>query len=104
MKVTDIYEGSSHQMRHCDECEMPEAILGVEGNLALYSVFKHAIMETRATWGDEERLEQMRVSHEDQGTLGVFDAALKCIRCPVGMGLVIDGRDTVRRVGGDLAA
>ena len=102
MKVTDIYPGGSHQMSHCDTCEMSAALEVQAENVALYSVTKHAIMETRANWDNPEGLEFMRNRHEKGGTIAVFEAALKCIHCAEGLCLLVDGRQTWR-VGGDRA-
>lgn len=102
MKVTNFYETDSHQMRHCDQCDMPNA-LDAAGDHASYSLVKHAIIETRSCWDDPEALEYMRAKHEGYGTLEVFEAALKCIRCSEGMCLILDGTDTQWRVGGNFA-
>ena len=101
MIISNIYSGGSHQMRHCDPCEMPAALETAPESAALYSVTKHAIMETRADWDYPEGLQFMRERHEAAGTIDVFNAALKCIRCAEGITLIIDGRDTSWRVGGD---
>jgi len=87
-------------MRTCDDCPMPEAIANVEGNVPLYSLVKHAVIETAHAMGDESRLARLRARHEADGALGVFQSALKCAECTVGLCLIIDGRDTQWQVGG----
>lgn len=103
MQVTNIYESGSHQMRHCDPCDMPAALETCPDSASLYSVTKYAIMETRAEWDNPEGLEFMRKRHGEHGTVAVFEQVLKCIRCAEGLSLIIDGRDTGWRVGGDRA-
>ena len=103
MITADIYPSGSHQMRHCDPCEMPSALQSAPDSAALYSVTKHAIMETQAEWDNPDGLEFMRARHEENGTIEVFEAALKCIRCAEGLSLIIDGRETGWRVGGNRA-
>ncbi len=103
MKTTDIYPDDTYQMRHCDPCGMPEAIVAVADNTALYSAIKHTIMATRADWDNQKSLDHMRKVSEEQGTLPIFEQALKCIRCAEGLTLIIGGRDKPWRVGGDRA-
>ena len=104
MKTTDIYKGDSQQqMRHCDTCSMPNAHEAAPNNIELYSVTKHTIMETKLDWDDPKSIAYMRSRHEEQGTLEIFEAALKCIRCAGGLTLIINGRDMEWRVGGDRA-
>jgi len=103
MVLTDIYPNDKFQMRHCGPCDMPEALQRVSDDTALYSVVKHAIVETKLAWGNEDSLDQMRAAHEDQGTVPIFEAALKCIRCAEGMCLLISGEETPWSVGGNQA-
>ena len=101
MKITNFYETDSHQMSHCDPCPMPDAFVEV-GVQASYSLVKHAIIESRACWDNPEDIEYMRVAHEAQGTLAIFEAALQCIRCAEGMCLIVNG-NTNWQVGGESA-
>ena len=100
-KITDIYEGGSHQMRHCDPCDMPEALAMTRD--PSYSLLKHVIIESRARADDPAELEGMRAKFEARGVVEIFDAAQKCIRCAEGMCLIINGQDTNWQVGGSLA-
>ncbi len=88
-------------MRHCDPCDMPEAL--TEAQDPSYSLLKHAIVESRARADDPLELEGMRAKFEARGAVDIFDAAQKCIRCAEGMCLLIDGNETSWQVGGSLA-
>lgn len=103
MKITEIYKGDKYEIRTCDDCDMPCAIETTPDDTALYSVIKHTVMETKLDWNDQASLGYMRARHEENGTAAIFDAALRCIRCTVGLTLVIGGQDTQWQVGGDKA-
>ena len=89
-------------MKHCDPCGMPAA-LEAAGDQGSYSLIKHAIIETRECVRDPLITEQMRVAHEAQGTLEVFNAAARCVNCIHGMRLLVNGNETWQ-VGGAEAA
>lgn len=88
-------------MRHCDPCEMPEAMQSTRD--PSYSLLKHVIIESRHCASDPEALEYIRIQLEARGATEVFDAAQKCIRCAEGMCLLINGSETGWQVGGSLA-
>lgn len=101
-KITSIYgDTDDYQMRHCDPCEMPQALRDTDD--PSYSELKHMIIESRHCAGNEAEIEQMRLAWEARGRGEMFDTAQKCIRCAEGMCLIIEGRETGWRVGGDLA-
>mgnify|MGYP001583784400 FL=1 len=79
---------------------MPDALISA-GERGSYSVIKHAIIESRECKEDPEALEYMRAKHEAHGTLEVFEAAQKCVRCAEGMCLLINGNETGWKVGGE---
>lgn len=58
-KITNVYESGSHQMRHCDPCDMPEAMAA--SNDPSYSLLKHVIIELRHySVRDPDTMEPMR--------------------------------------------
>jgi hypothetical protein len=101
-KITDIYEGGSHQMEHCDPCGMPEA-LAVAPVGPNYSLIKHIIIESREVANNAEALEHIRLEMEARDALPLFEAAQKCIRCSEGLCLLTNGNKTGWQVGGPVA-
>jgi hypothetical protein len=87
-------------MRHCEPCEMPDALAST-GERGLHRQVKHAIIEAREFRNDLKILEYLRARHEAHGTLEIFEAAQKCVKCAEGMCLLFNNEETGWKVGGE---